>query len=134
RLRCSQRRPRSARDCVDRHDGRQRDHSGSRKRTGSHGSARQCAEALQPEVMRRLLIRPGAIGDVILSLPALEAARVEYTEVWAPRPVLTLIRFADRTRAIADTGLDLVGVLDDARVPALETFDSIFSWYGSNWP
>jgi heptosyltransferase-3 len=84
--------------------------------------------------MRRLLIRPGAIGDVILSLPALEAARGDYTEVWAPRNVLPLIRFADRTRAIADTGLDLVGVTEDARVPALKDFDSIYSWYGSNRP
>lgn len=84
--------------------------------------------------MRRLLIRPGAIGDVVLSLPALEAARAEYTEVWAPRPVLPLIRFADRTRAIADTGLDLVGVRESARVPELGTFDSIYSWYGSNRP
>lgn len=84
--------------------------------------------------VRRLLIRPGAIGDVILSLPALEAARADYTEVWAPRPLLPLIRFADRTRAIADTGLELVGVLDDARVPALESFDSIYSWYGANRP
>jgi lipopolysaccharide heptosyltransferase III len=83
---------------------------------------------------RRLLIRPGAIGDCILSLPALEAARADYTEVWAPRPVLPLLRFADRTRAIADTGLDLVGVLDDARVPELESFDSIYSWYGTNRP
>jgi heptosyltransferase-3 len=83
---------------------------------------------------RRLLIRPGAIGDVILSLPALEAARAAYTEVWAPRALLPLIRFADRTRALADTGLDLVGVVDGARVPELETFDSIYSWYGSNRP
>jgi heptosyltransferase III len=80
----------------------------------------------------RLLIRPGAIGDVILSLPALEAARANYTEVWAPRPMLPLIRFADRTRAIADTGLELVGVVDGARVAELETFDSIYSWYGTN--
>ncbi len=84
--------------------------------------------------MRRLLIRPGAIGDCILSLPTLEAARADYTEVWAPRPVLPLIRFADLTRAIADTGLDLVGVLEDARVPMLETFDSIYSWYGTRNP
>jgi heptosyltransferase-3 len=84
--------------------------------------------------VRRLLIRPGAIGDCVMSLPALEAARADYTEVWAPRVVLPLIRFADRTRAIADTGLDLVGVLEDARVPALETFDSIYSWYGTNRP
>jgi ADP-heptose:LPS heptosyltransferase len=84
--------------------------------------------------LRRLLIRPGAIGDCILSLPTLEAARADYTEVWAPRPVLPLIRFADRTRAIIDTGLDLVGVTSDARVPALEGFDSIYSWYGTQRP
>jgi heptosyltransferase-3 len=83
---------------------------------------------------RRLLIRPGAIGDIILSLPALEAARADYTEVWAPHPMLPLIHFADRTRALADTGLDLVGVVEGARVPDLETFDSIYSWYGSNRP
>lgn len=83
--------------------------------------------------MRRLLIRPGAIGDVILSLPALEAARADYTEVWAPRVVLPLIRFADRTRAIADTGLELVGVTE-ARCAALEEFDSIYSWYGAGRP
>jgi heptosyltransferase-3 len=89
-------------------------------------------------VTRRLLIRPGAIGDVILSLPALEAARAEYTEVWAARAVLPLIRFADRTRAIADTGLDLVGVVEGPRLAGiqatLETFDSIYSWYGANRP
>jgi heptosyltransferase-3 len=82
--------------------------------------------------LRRLLIRPGAIGDVILSLPELEASRGDYTEVWAQRAVLPLIRFADRTRAIADTGLDLMGVVEGARVPALEEFDSIYSWYGTN--
>jgi hypothetical protein len=84
--------------------------------------------------MTRLLIRPGAIGDVILSLPALEAARAEYTEVWAPRVTLPLIRFADKTLAISDTGIELVGVVDGATVPVLDTFDSIYSWYGSNRP
>jgi heptosyltransferase-3 len=84
--------------------------------------------------VRRLLIRPGAIGDCILSLPALQAARADYTEVWVPRAIAPLIRFASRTRAIADTGLDLVGVVEGARVPALETFDSIYSWYGTNRP
>jgi len=80
---------------------------------------------------RRLLIRPGAIGDVILSLPELEAARAEYTEIWAPRPTLPLIRFADRTRAIIDTGIELVGVVEGAAVPELDSFDSIYSWYGA---
>lgn len=80
--------------------------------------------------MRRLLIRPGAIGDFILSLPILEAARADYTEVWAPRAVLPLVRFAEKTRAIIDTGIERLGVVEGARVPALETFDSIYSWYG----
>jgi heptosyltransferase III len=80
------------------------------------------------------LIRPGAIGDFILSLPTLESARAEYTEVWARREVLPLVRFADRTRAIADTGLDRMGVVEGAQVPALAGFDSIYSWYGSNRP
>ena len=84
--------------------------------------------------MRRLLIRPGAIGDVILSLPELEASCAGYTEVWAPRRSLPLIRFADRTRAIADTGLDLVGVVEGANTPLLASFDSIYSWYGTNRP
>jgi heptosyltransferase-3 len=83
--------------------------------------------------MRRLLIRPGAIGDVILSLPALESARADYTEVWAPRATLPLIRFAERTRAIADTGLDLVGITA-AKCPLLEGFDEIYSWYGTARP
>lgn len=48
--------------------------------------------------------------------------------------MLPLIRFADRTRAIADTGLELLGVIEGARVPALETFDSIYSWYGARRP
>jgi ADP-heptose:LPS heptosyltransferase len=83
--------------------------------------------------MRRLLIRPGAIGDVILSLPALESAKADYTEVWAPRVTLPLIRFADKTRAIADTGLDLLGITTE-RLPALEAFDEIYSWYGTARP
>ena len=84
------------------------------------------------------MIRPGAIGDVILSLPALEQARADYTEVWVPRNMLTLVRFAEQVRAIADTGLDWIGVVEDHRIgPALRLlgeFDSIYSWYGANRP
>ena len=113
---------RSVGDRAHRHAPRWRDHPRPRLGVGAHGDSRQRPGLVQIEVrrraeLRRLLIRPGAIGDVILSLPALEAARADYTEVWAPRPVLPLIRFADRTRAIADTGLDLVGVVEGARAP-----------------
>lgn len=78
------------------------------------------------------MIRPGAIGDFILSLPALEEAKASYTEVWAPRAVLPLVRFADKTRALMDTGLDRLGVVESASVPELAGFDSVYSWYGSN--
>ncbi|MGA8030492.1 MAG: hypothetical protein WB992_25395, partial [Bryobacteraceae bacterium] len=87
---------------------------------------------------RRLLIRPGAIGDCILSLPALEHLATDYTEVWISSPVVPLIQFADQVRALALTGIDLVGV-GDLEMPALlktklQSFDSIFSWYGANRP
>jgi len=86
--------------------------------------------------LRRLLIRPGAIGDSILSLPALECLRADYTEVWVRSEVAPLIRFSDGARSIAATGLDRMG-LDgvDPRpelVVLLRSFDSIVSWYGSN--
>ena len=87
---------------------------------------------------RNLLIRPGAIGDCILSLPALEFLRAEYTEVWTPTPVAPLIRFADRVRSIASTGLDLLGLpgiaAPESLLARLREFDSIVSWYGSNRP
>ncbi|HWB95992.1 MAG TPA: glycosyltransferase family 9 protein [Bryobacteraceae bacterium] len=83
---------------------------------------------------RRLVIRPGAIGDLIVSLPAIECLREGYLEVWAPGRSLPLIRFADRTRSIAATGLDLLGVTEACPelIEELRQFDSIVSWYGAN--
>lgn len=86
-------------------------------------------------VRRRLLIRPGAIGDVIVSLPALEALRAAETELWVPAALVPLVSHAaDRVRAISSTGIDL---LELGRAPAtliqtLTSFDDIVSWYGSN--
>jgi ADP-heptose:LPS heptosyltransferase len=86
-------------------------------------------------LLRRLLIRPGAIGDCVLSLPALERLRAEYTEVWTPSAVVPLIRFADRVHSIASTGLDLLGLPGIEPPPGLverlRSFDSIVSWYGT---
>jgi heptosyltransferase III len=88
--------------------------------------------------MRRLLIRPGAIGDCILSLPALEYLAAEYTELWISSPLVPLIQFADVVRALSSTGLDLVGIGDLDAPPGLmdklRTFDSVVSWYGTNRP
>jgi heptosyltransferase III len=86
--------------------------------------------------LRRLLIRPGGIGDTILSFPALEFLKADYTEVWVRADTVPLIRFADRVRAIASTGIDLMGLpgVDPpvGLVEHLRSFDSIVSWYGTN--
>ncbi len=86
--------------------------------------------------MRRLIIRPGAVGDFIVSMPAMEHLRTEYLEVWTATQNVPLARFADRARSIASTGLDLLGIGDpEPRLIAeLRGFDSIVSWYGANRP
>lgn len=79
--------------------------------------------------MRRLLIRPGAIGDFIVSLPALEALRVDYTEVWCAEQNVPLARFADKAVSLGTSGLSRLGLLPaDDVVERLRTFDSIVSW------
>lgn len=75
-----------------------------------------------------MIIRPGAIGDFIVSLPALEFLRADYTEVWATEATAPLARFADRAVSLYSTGIDA------GRLEALGGFDSIVSWYGSNRP
>jgi hypothetical protein len=80
------------------------------------------------------LIRPGAIGDLIVSLPALESLRAGYTEVWTAGPNTSLIRFAGRVRSIASTGLDLLELdqAPQALLDTLKSFDDIVSWYGAS--
>src|ERR1700722_7433808 len=87
------------------------------------------------KLLSRLVIRPGGIGDCILSLPAIHFLRTDDPEVWVPSTIVPLIRFAE-ARAIATTGIDLLG-LPGLEPPAgliarLGQFDSIVSWYGSN--
>jgi heptosyltransferase-3 len=85
--------------------------------------------------MRRLVIRPGGIGDFIVSLPALECLRTDYLEVWTAPANVPLVRFAP-ARSIQATGLDLLGVAapPEHLVEQLRSFDSIVSWYGANRP
>ena len=82
-----------------------------------------------------MLIRPGAIGDFVLSLPALEHLKSDYTEVWCAESNVSLATFADAARSIGSSGLDRVGILPDSDVRArLQTFDQIHSWYGAARP
>ena len=86
--------------------------------------------------MRRLVIRPGGLGDFIVSLPALELLRTEYFEVWTRSGYADLAWFADARRSIASTGLDLLGVAEapPQLLACLRGFDSVVSWYGANNP
>jgi ADP-heptose:LPS heptosyltransferase len=85
--------------------------------------------------LTRLLIRTGAIGDFILSLPALESLRTNYTEVWCAGQNMPLARLADSAQSIVASGLDRLGLLPaDDVIDRLRRFDSIISWYGTNRP
>lgn len=85
--------------------------------------------------MRRLLIRPGAIGDFIVSIPAMRHLLTEDTEVWAAGVNVPLANFAHRSRSIISAGLDRLGLLPAEDVlQRLRSFDSIVSWYGTNRP
>jgi heptosyltransferase-3 len=89
--------------------------------------------------VRRLIIRPGAIGDTILAMPAMEwLSRGHQAEVWVGSRTVPLIRFAERAVSIASTGLDLAGIADTAPparlMETLRAFDEIYSWYGANRP
>jgi heptosyltransferase III len=86
--------------------------------------------------MRRLVIRPGAIGDLIVSLPAIACLATESFEVWTAARAVPLVRFADHVRAISSTGLDSLAVTEPlpTLIKALREFDSIVSWYGTNRP
>ena len=83
--------------------------------------------------MRRLIIRPGAIGDLIVSLPAVEFLRADYTEVWVAGTNMPLVRFADKVCSITGTGLDTVelGRAKAMLKERMASFDSIISWYGA---
>jgi heptosyltransferase-3 len=66
----------------------------------------------------------------------MECLKADYTEVWTRADVAPLIRFADRVRSLASTGIDLLGLegIDPPKMllDQLRGFDSIVSWYGSN--
>lgn len=83
--------------------------------------------------MRRLIIRPGGIGDTILSFPAIE--HLGASEIWVRSEIVPLAPVAARACSIASTGLDLLGIpgVDPpALLDRLRSFEQIVSWYGTN--
>ncbi|MBE0656159.1 MAG: glycosyltransferase family 9 protein [Bryobacteraceae bacterium] len=85
--------------------------------------------------MRRLLIRPGALGDLIVWLPAAEHLLTGGSEIWCAGANRDLVAHLAPSRAIEGSGLDLLE-LPGAAVPEplierLKSFDEIVSWYGT---
>jgi heptosyltransferase III len=83
--------------------------------------------------MRRLLIRPGAIGDCLCALPALWLLETEETEVWTNGAVAPLVGFGSRVRSLAGSGWSLLGLPSEPPAELIErlrTFDEILSWAG----
>jgi lipopolysaccharide heptosyltransferase III len=93
--------------------------------------------AIQPSG-RTLIVRPGAIGDFIVSLPALESIPGRFREVWCAGPNVPLARFANAAYSIASSGLDLLGLPGVDPPPRLierlRAFDAVYSWYGTGRP
>lgn len=87
---------------------------------------------------RRLMIRPGAIGDCLCWLPVLAAIGATHAEVWAPGPVLPLLELAPCRRNLAASGFSLLGIsgmeVPQETISALRGFDEILSWSGWNQP
>jgi ADP-heptose:LPS heptosyltransferase len=87
--------------------------------------------------VRRLILRPGAIGDTIVGLPALERlcskdSGADFAEIWAPSRNLPLLRHLAPVRAFTTVQLDLLEINPPpALIERLRTFDEIVSWYGA---
>ena len=92
---------------------------------------------------RRLLIRPGGIGDCIVTLPAMDALSCGETTVWITSSLLSVFLahpLYAKSRCVVAAGLFLFGCQPNSQLPepcrTLSQFDSIFSWYtpdpGSN--
>jgi ADP-heptose:LPS heptosyltransferase len=83
--------------------------------------------------VRRLLIRPGAIGDTIASLPALAwLCRGVDAELWVPARNVPLVRHLAPVRSFQEVQLDLLELDPPPRlVERLRGFDEVVSWYGA---
>lgn len=87
--------------------------------------------------MRRLVIRPGAIGDTIVGLPALERlcsrdSGVDYAEIWAASRNLPLLQHIAPVWSFTAVQLDLLEIdPPPALIERLRSFDEIVSWYGA---
>lgn len=75
-----------------------------------------------------LVIRPGAIGDAVVSLPAVEFLRP--AEIWCPEQNIPLFQHLAPARSLYGVGLDSL-CLGEEVLERLCRFQRIVSWYGA---
>lgn len=85
-------------------------------------------EPAHDAIRRTLVIRPGAIGDAIVSLPAVE--RLAPAEIWCPEQNVPLFEHLAPARSLFAEGLDQL-TLPEPVLDKLRRFDRIVSWYGA---
>ena len=87
-----------------------------------------------------LAVHPGALGDVLLAVPALRALRAAASApvVLAAQPhlgaLLVALGVVDDHVAFDALGLDALFVDDDARRPRLPAVDRLVCWFGARDP
>jgi ADP-heptose:LPS heptosyltransferase len=87
-----------------------------------------------------LAVHPGALGDVLLAVPALRALRASCSTplVLAAQPrigaLLQTLGVVDRAVAFDTLGLDALFVDDPARSPRLPPLDRLVCWFGARDP
>ncbi|MGC8760587.1 MAG: glycosyltransferase family 9 protein [Bryobacteraceae bacterium] len=74
------------------------------------------------------MIRPGAIGDAIVSLPAVESLRP--AEIWCPEQNIPLFEHLAPARSLYSVGLDSFRLSGEV-LARLRRFRRIVSWYGA---
>jgi hypothetical protein len=78
--------------------------------------------------VRTLVIRPGAIGDAIVSLPAVEW--LAPAEIWCPEQNIPLFEHIAPAHSLFAAGIDHLH-LPEAVLKRLRGYDRIVSWYGA---
>jgi len=88
--------------------------------------------------VKRLLIRPGALGDTVVWLPAAERWLSGGGEIWCAGANADVVRHLGTVWAIEGSGLDLLELpgaeAPQALIDRLRSFDEIVSWYGTARP
>ncbi len=82
---------------------------------------------------KRLLIRPGGIGDCIVTFPAIRSLLQPETELWISAPCVSLARPFCPTQSLAEVGFPLLGYVSGGIVDRLKErlaeFSQVIAWY-----